>query len=94
MDLFYKFKNIIINDTESYSKIFNCILKDDPEKELCIYQYLKPKKVKGKNRILIRPKEEGRYVLLDDFKGISKAYSFGIEHNVEFNLILLYLKKI
>ena len=86
-ELFHKYEDILKNDKDRYSLIFNCLIKD-PDKELCIYPYLKPKKVKGKKRIFVGSKKDGGYVLLDDFNGISKAYSFGIDQSVDFDFAL------
>lgn len=44
-----------------------------------------PKKVIGKNRILLGTKSDGCYVLLDDFKDIKIAYSFGIANMIQFD---------
>ena len=87
LELYHKFNDIVKYDKERYSLIFNCLVKD-PDKELCIYPYLKPKKVKGKKRIFFGSKKDGGYVLLDDFNGISKAYSFGIDKMVDFDYAL------
>jgi hypothetical protein len=55
------------------------------DNQYCIYQFIFPKKVVGKNRILLGEKRDGCYVLLDDFKGIKIAYSFGISTMVHFD---------
>ena len=36
-------------------------------------------------KILIGEKRDGGYVLLDDFKNIKIAYSFGISNNIHFD---------
>ena len=89
LELFRNFNDIVKHDKDKdkYALIFNCLIKDT-DKELCIYPYLKPKKVKGKKRIFFGSKKDGGYVLLDDFKGISKAYSFGIDQKVDFDYAL------
>ena len=51
----------------------------------CIYNHIVPKKVIGKNRILLGEKSDGCYVLLDDFKDIKIAYSFGISNMIQFD---------
>ena len=62
----------------------NC-LKQDPDSQLCIYHLIAPKKIVGKKRILVGNKADGCYVLLDDFKDIKYAYSFGISTMVQFD---------
>ena len=52
---------------------------------MCFYHLIAPKKVIGKNRILIGEKSDGCYVLLDDFRDIRIAYSFGIERKIQFD---------
>ena len=42
-----------------------------------------PKKVVGKNRILLGGKTDGSYVFLDDFDKIKIAYSFGISREIQ-----------
>lgn len=42
-----------------------------------------PKKVVGKNRILLGGKTDGSYVFLDDFDKIKIAYSFGISNVIQ-----------
>ena len=44
-----------------------------------------PKEVIGKNKILIGTYGDGGYVLLDDFKDIKIAYSFGISNIISFD---------
>lgn len=53
-----------------------------------IYQLLRPKDVYGKKKVRIGREGDGGYVLLDDFKNISIAYSFGIFNDVSFDLEL------
>ncbi len=62
----------------------NCLL-NNPDEQLCIYHLIAPKKVIGKNRILLGTKSDGCYVLLDDFKDIKIAYSFGIANMIQFD---------
>ena len=50
-----------------------------------IYQLLKPKSVVGKKKIRIGSKEDGGYILLDDFENIRITYSFGIDHEISFD---------
>ena len=73
------------NNKKKYQGIENCLL-NDPDKQHCIYHLLVPKKVIGKERILIGKKVyDGSYVLLNDFKNIKIAYSFGIERKIQFD---------
>ena len=58
---------------------------DNIKNESCIYQILKPKGVVGKNKVRIGAKGDGGYVLLDDFKNIKIAYSFGISNEISFD---------
>ena len=46
---------------------------------------MKPKSCLGKNKIRIRAKSDGGYVLLDDFINIKIAYSFGISKEISFD---------
>ena len=76
-------------DNESKEKLKNegldkCYLKE----YFCIYPLLIPKKVIGKNLILVGPKRDGGYVLLDDFEKIKIAYSFGISGEIGFDKVL------
>ena len=75
------------NNILMYKGIENCLL-NDPDTQYCIYHLIYPKKVIGKNRILIGNKSDGCYVLLDDFKDIKYAYSFGIEKKIQFDKAL------
>jgi hypothetical protein len=77
-------KIITNNNKKYYQGICNCLL-NDPDSQLCIYHLLVPKKVIGKERILIGPKKDGSYVILDDFKNIKFAYSFGIRREIQFD---------
>ena len=76
---------IITNNNIFQYKGFEKCLMNDPDSLFCIYHLLAPKKVIGKNRILIGEKRDGCYVLLDDFKDIKIAYSFGISTMVHFD---------
>jgi hypothetical protein len=62
----------------------------DPDSQKCIYHLILPKNVFGINRILLENKTEGdgSYVILDDFKDIKIAYSFGIYKNIKFDKAL------
>ena len=77
-------KIITNNNEEHYKGIKNC-LTNDPDSEQCIYHLIVPKHVVGKKKILIGEKKDGGYVLLDDFKDIKIAYSFGISYNIHFD---------
>ena len=80
-----KYLKILTNNNEKeYKGIQECLL-DDPDKKSCIYHLILPKEVVGKKRILLGPKGDGCYVLLDDFKNIKYAYSFGIGKRVQFD---------
>ena len=67
-----------------YRGLANCLF-DTKESHFCLYKFLVPKKVRGKNRVLIGPQKDGGYVLLDDFANIKIAYSFGIDGEIEFD---------
>jgi hypothetical protein len=79
------FLKIITNNNKfNYKGVENCLL-NDPDKQFCIYHLISPKKVIGKKRILVGPKRDGCYVLLNDFTNIKYAYSFGIERKIQFD---------
>ena len=80
-------KLITNNNILQYKGFEKCLL-NDPETLLCFYPFIAPKKVKGKKRILFGTKRDGSYVLLDDFKDIKIAYSFGIANNTQFDKCL------
>ena len=77
------------NNKLRYKGLENC-LKMDPDSQNCIYHLILPKKVVGKKRILLGNKNEGDgiYVILEDFKDIKIAYSFGISGNIQFDKAL------
>lgn len=80
-----KLLQIITNNNHFlYKGIKNCLI-NDPDSQYCIYHLIFPKKVIGKNRILIGDKKDGCYVLLDDFENIKIAYSFGISNMIQFD---------
>jgi hypothetical protein len=82
------FLKIITNNNKfNYKGVENCLL-NDPDKQFCIYHLISPKKVIGKKRILVGPKRDGCYVLLNDFTNIKYAYSFGIERKIQFDKYL------
>ena len=68
--------NLFYNDIR-YDGARKC-LSDSNYNSTCIYNFLSPKKVKGKTRILVGGKKSTGYVMLDDFDNIKIAYSFGI----------------
>ncbi len=72
------------NNILLYKGAHNCLL-NDIETNYCIYKFICPKKVLGKNRILLGEKGDGSYVLLDDFENIKIAYSFGLGGNLKFD---------
>jgi len=80
-------KIITNNNIMYYQGIEKCLL-NDPDSQLCIYHLLVPKKVVGKERILIGGKGDGSYILLNDFKNIKIAYSFGIGKSIQFDKYL------
>ena len=85
-----KLLKIYTNNNElRYKGLENC-LTNDPDSQECIYHLIVPKKVVGKNRILLGKKIEGdgTYVILDDFKDIKIAYSFGISRKIQFDKAL------
>ena len=75
------------NNPNLYSGVEKCLGKN-PDEEMCIYQYLCPKEVKGKKRILLGEKKDGCYVMLDDFENIKIAYSIGIYSFIQFDKAL------
>jgi len=62
-------KTFTNNNPFIYKHMSDCLL-NDPDKLFCIYHLIYPKKVIGKNRILLGEKSDGCYVLLDDFENI------------------------
>ena len=76
-----------LNDKALYEVAKICLEKN-PDEELCIYQFLCPKEVKGKTRILLEEIKDGSYVMLDDFENIKIAYSIGINNIVQFDKAL------
>ena len=85
-----KLKYLTNNDKTSYEGAKKCLEKD-PDEQLCIYQFICPKEVINKNKILMGNIQDGSYVMLDDFKNIKIAYSIGI--GKKFNLIKLLQTK-
>jgi hypothetical protein len=77
-------KIILNNNILKYKGVENCLL-NDPDRQHCIYHLICPKNVIGKKKILIGTKKDGSYVLLDDFKDIKIAYSFGIGNKIQFD---------
>lgn len=75
------------NNPLKYKGAENCLLNGN-ESQLCIYNFVSPKKALGKKRILLGKRRDGSYVLLDDFEKVKIAYSFGISNNVDFDLDL------
>ena len=74
----------MVNNNQIYINATKCF-NDDPEKDLCFYKYLSPKKVVGKELKLIGPKHDGGYALLNDFENIRIAYSIGIDGEISFD---------
>ena len=77
----------LVNNSQLYIKATKCF-SNNPDKDLCFYKYLVPKKVVGKELKLIGPKHDGGYVLLNDMDNISIAYSIGIDHEISFDAAL------
>jgi len=77
-------KKITNNNPYIYKHMEDCLL-NGPDKLFCFYHLIYPKKVIGKNRILLGKKSDGCYVLLDDFENIKIAYSFGISFKIQFD---------
>ena len=75
------YKSLVLN--QQLDIIFSYL--DNIKNESCIYQILKPKGVLGKNKVRIGAKSDGGYILLDDFKNIKIAYSFGISNEISFD---------
>ena len=83
-----KYLKILTNNNQNeYRGIQECLL-NNPDEKFCIYHLILPKEVVGKKRILLGRKADGCYVLLDDFKNIKYAYSFGIYRNIQFDKAL------
>ena len=80
-------KMLTNNDESEYKQILECLI-NDPDDKLCIYHLISPKKVQGKDRILLGSKSDGCYVLLNDFNNIKIAYSFGIGRRIQFDKTL------
>ena len=75
------------NDNELFTRVENCLEKD-PDEELCLYQFLCPKEVINKTRVLMGYKGDGSYVMLDDFDNNTIAYSIGINKEIKFDKAL------
>ena len=80
-------KLMTYNNKALYEGAEKCLEKN-PDEELCLYQFLCPKKVIGKKRVLIGEKSDGCYVMLDDFENIKIAYSIGIRNIIQFDKAL------
>ena len=72
------------NNKYLYEKYEKC-LTEERDNLKCIYHLLAPKKVVGKERVLIGIKKDSSYVLLNDFENIKIAYSFGIDGDAIFD---------
>ena len=75
------------NEKDLYEVALKCLEKD-PDEQLCIYQFICPKEVVNKTRILIGTIHDGSYVMLNDFKNIKFAYSIGIDGEIQFDKAL------
>ena len=83
-DKLYALRLFTNNNYIKYKGVEKCLIYD-PDKQYCIYHLIAPKKVIGKEKILIGEKKDGCYVLLNDFKDIRIAYSFGISYMIQFD---------
>lgn len=72
--------NLFKND-ERYDGARNCLVESEFN-STCFYNYLYPKKVSGKTRILVGGRKSTAYVMLNEFEGIKIAYSFGIGNKI------------
>jgi hypothetical protein len=63
---------------------------NNPDEEKCIYQFLCPKEVVNKTKVLMGYRGDGSYVMLDDFENIKIAYSIGIGNMIQFDNALRY----
>ena len=54
---------LTFNNETLYEGVEKCLLKD-PDKELCFNQFLSPKAIIGKNRVLIGEKRDRCYIIL------------------------------
>ena len=77
----------LVNNSQLYINATKCF-SNNPDKDLCFYKYLVPKKVVGKNLTLYDPKSDGGYVLLNDMDNIPIAYSIGISDEISFDAVL------
>ena len=80
-------KSLTNNDKTLYEGAQNCLEKD-PDEQLCLYQFICPKEVVNKKRILMGNLHDGSYVMLDDFENIKIAYSIGIDGIIQFDKAL------
>ena len=79
------FTNLLneLNTNEKYKEEKICYYNDYDK---CLYKYLCPKKVVGKNLKLFGFLRDGSYILTDDLKDITIAYSFGVDGEISFDL--------
>ena len=75
------------NNPSLYNGIERC-LGNNSDEEMCFYQYICPKEVTGKKRVLIGNKKDGSYIMLDDFENRKIAYSIGIYNLIQFDKAL------
>ena len=75
------------NNKDSYEGTEKCLVKN-PDEELCLYQFLCPKEVINRKRVLMGYKGDGSYVMLDDFDNNTIAYSIGINKEIKFDKAL------
>ena len=77
-------KKLTNNNPYIYNHMKDCLINEQ-DKLFCFYHLIYPKKVIGKNKILLGKKSDGCYVCLDDFENIKIAYSFGISYKIQFD---------
>ena len=80
--------NSIQNEINLNEKNIFSFLKDknsNNNRKNNLIRILKPMNAIGNKKIRIGSKNDGGYVLLDDFKQIKYAYSFGISHEISFD---------
>ena len=84
-----KLKLLTNNDKTLYEGAEKCLV-NNPDEEKCIYQFLCPKEVVNKTKVLMGYRGDGSYVMLDDFENIKIAYSIGIGNMIQFDNALRY----
>ena len=80
-------KMLTNNNKTKYERIEKCLMKN-PDEELCIYQFLCPKEVLNKKKVIYGDNLDGTYILHDDLENIKIAYSLGIDSRIQFDKAL------